>query len=124
MFRIKSRGAPMTTASPPATAVDTMADFLEQLGDVPPERVLMRPPIGTATERDVAEVHARERRLCELVDGALVEKAIGFRESAVAMLLGRYLGTFIDERRLGILTGEAGMMRLFAGLVRIPDVAF
>ena len=114
----------MTTVSAPAGSAETIADLLHRLGDVPPHRVRMRPPIGSATERDVVEVHARERRLCELVDGTLVEKAMGFRESAVAMLLGRFLGTFIDDRRLGILTGEAGMMRLFAGLVRIPDVAF
>ena len=37
-----------------------------------------------ATEKDVLEVHAREERLCELVDGILVEKGMGFRESLLA----------------------------------------
>jgi Uma2 family endonuclease len=112
-----------TTMAPPAPA-DTVADLLRRLGDVPPHRVRLRPPLGSATERDVVEVHVRERRICELVDGTLVEKAMGLRESAVAMLLGQFLGVFVHARQLGFLTGEAGMMRLFAGLVRIPDVAF
>ncbi len=46
---------------------------------------------GTATERDVIAVHDRENRLCELVDGALVEKVMGFDESRFAILLGAYL---------------------------------
>lgn len=114
----------MTTVLAPPQPAETIADLLHRLGDIPPHRVRVRPPLGTATERDVVDVHVREHRLCELVDGTLVEKAMGFRESAIAMFLGRFLGAFIDDRRLGILTGEAGMMRLFAGLVRIPDVAF
>ena len=31
---------------------------------------------------------------------------------------------FVQLHNLGLVTGEAGMMRLMAGLVRIPDVAF
>lgn len=34
------------------------------------------------------------------------------------------LGNFVKPRKLGIVSGEAGMMRLFPGLVRIPDAAF
>ena len=33
------------------------------------------------------EVERREDRLCELVDGVLVEKAMGFRESLLAVAL-------------------------------------
>ena len=40
---------------------------------------------GTATEKDVIEAEERENRLCELVDGTLVEKAVGFEESRVAV---------------------------------------
>jgi Uma2 family endonuclease len=38
--------------------------------------------------------------------------------------IARYLYEFVTPRNLGLVTGEGGMMRLFAGLVRIPDVAF
>src|SRR4029453_3829595 len=59
-----------------------------------------------------------------LVDGVLVEKAMGLRESYLAIVLSTILWNFVQLRNLGVVTGEAGMMRLMAGLVRIPDVAF
>jgi Uma2 family endonuclease len=84
----------------------------------------MRPSPGTAVERDVVEAHDRENRLCELVDGALVEKVMGFDESRFAILLGAYLINFLDQHDLGTVVGADGMIRLFPGLVRIPDTAF
>jgi Uma2 family endonuclease len=58
------------------------------------------------------------------VDGVLVEKAAGLRESFLAIALASLLRGFVRPRNLGLVTGEAGMMRLMTGLVRIPDVAF
>jgi Uma2 family endonuclease len=109
-----------------ATMADamTMADVLEQLGDIPPARVRMRPSPGEATEADVLAIRERERRLYELVDGILVEKAMGFAESFIAAVLLKFLGNYLDKNDLGIVSGEAGTLRLAAGLVRIPDVAF
>src|SRR5260370_10703558 len=40
------------------------------------------------------------------------------------MSLGKWLIDFVNPRNLGIVSGESGMMRIFPGLVRIPDVAF
>ena len=40
------------------------------------------------------------------------------------MALAQYLREFVTPRKLGLVTGEGGMLRLFSGLVRIPDVAF
>lgn len=117
-----------TTLTPPpdqtATAIETCADLLHRLGDIPPERVRIVPPIGTATVQDVIDIHAREKRLFELVDGILVEKGMGFRESALASFLVTVLLPFVQKRNLGLVTGADGMMRLFGGLVRIPDAAF
>jgi hypothetical protein len=70
------------------TAV-TVSELLHQLGDIPPERVRLQPPPGTATEADVVAVHNREERLCELIDGVLVEKTIGYYESYIAATLIR-----------------------------------
>ena len=58
------------------------------------------------------------------MEGVLVEKPMGFRESLLAVAIARHLHEFVTPRNLGLVTGEGGMMRLFAGLVRIPDVAF
>jgi hypothetical protein len=77
----------MASATASALDLETMADLLARLGDVPPERVRLIPAPGTATERDVIEMEARTNRLFELVDGTLVEKAMGFRESMLAAAL-------------------------------------
>jgi Uma2 family endonuclease len=103
---------------------ETVADLLESLGDIPPERVRLQPPPGTATEADVIAIHAGEKRLCELVDGTLVEKPTGYDESRLAVELMTTLVVFLRQHDLGTVAGEAGMMRLVTGLVRIPDVSF
>ena len=107
-----------------ATTIETLADLLAQLGGIAPARVRFRPLPGTATENDVLDVQAREDRLCELVDGVLVEKGMGFLESYLAGALIEILRGFVKPRRLGPVTAPDGMVRLAPGLVRIPDVAF
>ena len=108
--------------TPPTTR--TLADLLEALGGIPPQRVLAEPPPGTATERDVLDADRRGDSLCELVDGVLVEKPMGVRESLLAGLILTCLRNFVDPRNLGLVTGPDGTLRLVPGLVRIPDVAF
>jgi Uma2 family endonuclease len=110
--------ATLTTQTP------TLADLLEQLGGIAPSRVLLRPAPGQATEADLIAVNDREGRLCELVDGVLVEKAMGYSESLLAGLLLSLLRAVVIPGNLGLVSGADGMMRLFPGLVRIPDVAF
>jgi Uma2 family endonuclease len=102
---------------------ETVMELLERLDDIPPSRILLQPPPGTATEQDVIEAEARGR-LCELVDGVLVEKAVGYYEDRLGFILGYYLETFLETNNIGIVLGAAGMMRPWPGLVRIPDVAF
>jgi len=102
----------------------TVADLLERLGDIPAERIWLDPAPGTATEKDVLAAHDRENRLCELVDGVLVEKAMGYKEAVVAGVLLHLIHSFLDEHDLGVAAPPDGMMRLAAGLVRIPDVSF
>jgi Uma2 family endonuclease len=102
----------------------TLADLLRRLGGVPPDRVRFHPLPGLATEADVLELAERDGILCELIDGVLVEKPMGYRESYLAMALVQWLRDFVVAHNLGIVTGPGGMMRLFPGLLRIPDVAF
>ena len=110
------------TLSPPSKNV---AELLDRLGNVPPERIRLCPPPGTATEADVlATAKTLDKRVCELLDGVLVEKAMGYRESLLACWLIRVLDAFVRPLNLGLITGEQGMLRLFPGRVRIPDVAF
>ena len=102
--------------------VTTLADLVERLGNVPLDRIWCHPPPGTATVEDVTRIEARENRLCELVEGVLVEKPMGFRESLLAMAFGALLREFVLRGNLGIVTGSDGMLQLFDGLVRIPTL--
>src|ERR1043165_186041 len=103
---------------------ETAAELVQKLGNIPLERICFRPPPGTATERDLIAAMRRSDRLYELVDGTLVEKAMGLSESMIAGLILRRMGNFADEHDLGILAGADGTVRLLKGLVRIPDVSF
>lgn len=103
---------------------ENVGELLKRLGNVPPRRVRMSPMPGTATGRDVLALHDRHDRLFELVDGTLVEKVMGFRESYIAAELLAELRNFAKAHNLGIVVGADGMMRLLGEFIRIPDVAF
>ena len=114
----------MTTITErPATDL-TIADLLDRFGPIAFGRIRSDPPPGEATEEDVQRIRETERRLYELVDGILLEKVMGYDESVIAIYIGAILLGFAHPRRLGLIAGEAGMMKLAPGLVRIPDVSF
>ena len=102
----------------------TVADLVELFGPMPAGRIRTNPAPGTATEQDVIDIEARESRLCELVDGVLVEKTVGIYESYLAVRIIHLLAGFVERYPLGIVLGADGMMRLAPGLVRIPDASF
>jgi Uma2 family endonuclease len=103
---------------------ETFRDVYQTVGDVAPERIRLDPAPGKGTEQDVLDLHDRTSRLYELVDGVLVEKVMGLKESVVAAAVGRLLGNFVEDNDLGVVAGADGMVRLAAGLVRIPGVSF
>ena len=103
-------------------APETVADLIEHLG-IPAERIRCQPPPGTATEKDVIDWNSRGV-FCELVDGVLVEKSVGQYESRLAMWLGHFLLTFLEDHDLGIVHGPDSPHRLSLGQIRYPDVAF
>jgi Uma2 family endonuclease len=117
---------PLAPWRPPAPleGVLTAADLLERLGDIPANRVRLHPSPGTATEQDVTRILNRQNRPCELVEGTLVEKPLGYEESVMAALIITHMNNFVIPRKLGVVTGEHGTIKLFEGLIRIPDVAF
>ncbi len=102
----------------------TFAEVQERLGHVPPERIRLSGPVGSATVDDVIRINDQTGRFCELVDGILVEKPLGFAESYLAAQLAFRIMQHIDKLDLGLVLGEGGMMRLNPTLVRIPDVSF
>jgi Uma2 family endonuclease len=111
------------TLAPPR--VETLADLLRSLGRISPQRVRIVPTPGTATVKDVIHFLQREKRKYELVEGTLVEKVMGAKESFIAMYLGLLLGNWNTAHdNVGMLLGEAGTLKLLKGLVRIPDLSF
>jgi Uma2 family endonuclease len=114
-----------TVITAPVPKAETLADLVRRLGDIPLERIRLQPPPGTATEKDVIAIReGPERRICELVEGVLVEKPIGNAESNLAMILGQLLLNYLDEHDLGTILGPDGALRIMPKLVRIPDISF
>jgi Uma2 family endonuclease len=120
----KLKGNGMIRATQTTGSAETLADLLDQLGSIPLERIRLHPPPGTATEADVLARPDGVKRLCELVDGVLVEKPMGYFESRLAVVLIYLLERFQERNELGIVLGADATLRLAPGLVRLPDVAF
>jgi Uma2 family endonuclease len=102
----------------------SLADLQEHLGGIPAERIRLFPPPGYATEEDVIQAAEREGRLCELEDGILVEKPMGWYESWLGVLISMKLAAFVTRRKLGKVLGADGTIRILPGKVKIPDVCF
>jgi Uma2 family endonuclease len=117
--------APAVAPSPVAPPLPrkTLAELLHELGDVPAHRVRLYPYPGTATEADAIRVTSTERP-CELINGTLVEKAMGVPESFLASLMLQFIGPFVRINKLGITTAPDGMYRMIHGNLREPDVSY
>ena len=121
--RVGGRMMPTVVNQGIETAAE-LFELIERLGDIPPERVLLRPTPGEATEDDLLDHMSRTGRICELVDSVLVEKAMGQGESGIAGWIMQRLMAYVDPRDLGYFIPEAGMTRLRPGIVRAPDLSF
>lgn len=110
----------MSHATDTTATAWTAVDLVERFGAIPLHRVVQDPPPGNATEQDVIDLDDHEDRLCELVDGALVEKTVGAYESYLTVHLIELLGAYVRKHKLGIVLGEGGMMRLAPGWSAFP----
>lgn len=115
---------PRPTRFVPPRRFENGAEWLEALGGVPLERVVFDPWPGTATEADLLTFVERDKRLCELIDGTLVEKPEGYWEGIIAANLIALLHAFVSPRNLGAISGPDSTMRMRVGRVRLPDVGF
>jgi len=107
------------------SVVHSTVDQLQaRLGGVPLDRIRLVPPPGTATIADLVQVKASEGRTCELIDGVLVDKAMGYYESWLAAALIYFIERFLDENNLGIVLAPDGTLEIVPQLVRAPDVSF
>ena len=89
----------MATVSDTGLPIWTASEVLARFGDIPIARIRTTPPPGEATESDVIELHDHQDRLCELIDGTLVEKAMGWKESELAIIIATLLRNFASAAR-------------------------
>ena len=101
-----------------------LTELNPRLGPMPAWRIRTNPPPGLATTADVVRIQREEHRFCELSDGILVEKDLASDESVIAGRLLTMRNTVVIPPRLGLVTGEAGKIKINPQTVRIPDVAF
>jgi Uma2 family endonuclease len=119
-FNLTSQGLAPDGVLTIATPIDLAARF----GDIPLWRISFDPPPGQATEEECITINERSERLCELVDGTLIEKVMGSYESLIAVNLITELSLYLRQHRIGIVLGADGMLKLRFKLIRIPDVSF
>lgn len=93
----------------------------DRLGGIPLTRIRRNPPPGTATEEDLLRA---PKPICELIDGVLVEKAMGDFESFLGQHVARLIGNHVEAAKLGVVLGESGYIRITVDQVRAPDATF
>jgi Uma2 family endonuclease len=90
----------------------------------PVHRIRVCPTPGTATEEDLLDAESRSNRICELIDGTLVEKAMASRESMLAAELIYFIRRYLDSHPLGRVLAPDGLLKILPGQIRAPDVSF
>lgn len=122
-IRIQSSIAKVSLMIQNAAVAVRLSQILAELGDIPADRVRLEPAPGRAVLADLEKVNSNGG-LCELVDGTLVEKAMGWRESLIAAFLIELIGSFVRQNNIGLVSGPDGFTEIFDSTVRGPDVAF
>ena len=109
----------------PAVSWKSVADLLHDLGDIPSERVRMDPQPGRVTFDELVTANeTRTGRVCEWVDGTLVEKAMGWFESFVAFNLGGCFYEYLKTHPIGLALGPDAVLRILPKVGRAGDVMF
>jgi len=102
----------------------SIADLQRHLGGIPLERIRMYPPPGMATLQDAIFVDQHEDLACELIDGVLVEKTMGWFESMLGAMIVHEIMSYLEENDIGrVLTTDA-TLQILPNQMRMPDVCF
>jgi Uma2 family endonuclease len=113
-----------SASPPPGSRGKTFVELQAELGDIPAYRILVDPAPGKATEDDLHRLNERHDRLCELIDGVLVEKTMGRHESKIAVCVAFYLLSCLEQHDLGEVYGTDGPVKVLPEQIRMPDVCF
>jgi Uma2 family endonuclease len=115
-----SRYAEHTSQDKPQNA----AEVWLRAGQVPLDRILMIPAPGTATRDDAVHSKARFGEPCELVDGILVAKTLGYYESVVGAAIAYFLHLYTETNPTGAVAGADGGYDTLPDRLRKPDASF
>jgi Uma2 family endonuclease len=102
----------------------TLVDLANRFGEIPLTRICLDPAPGEATEADLLHYSEQQNRLFELVDGTLIEKAMGNFESIIAGYIIAALQNYLQIHRIGAVMPGDGQLKLKPGTIRVPDVSF
>lgn len=102
----------------------TLADLVSALG-VSPERIWLDPQPGTATVEVAVSLGERKEAFVEVVDGTLVERAMGWTEEFLATELSGRMGEVVRRNKVSAFV-VGGQGYAMAGedrrQMRVPDV--
>src|SRR5262245_20938620 len=101
-------GEPLNRAYPTNGFPHTAAETWLRAGRVPLDRILMQPVPGTATSDDAVFSKERFDLSCELVNGILVAKTMGYLESKLAAALIYFLHQYLETHPIGEVAGADG----------------
>ena len=74
--------------------------------------------------RRFQDLPENKQRILELIDGEIVEKVPSFIPSRIAMRIGRFMDTFVDEGDLGYVTAADGGYIMSDDDTFNPDVGY
>lgn len=121
----------MSTSSPTTGSFDydgtppvTLLQLVERFGNIPATRICLNPPPGQATEEDLVYFQDHEDRLFELVDGTLIEKAMGNFESIVSGQIFGAIFIYLKKNPIGLVIPADAQLKLRRGTIRLPDVTY
>lgn len=120
----RADGLPLTTWDEQSFSGVTPVRLAELFGPVPMSRLALNGDFTGSDEEFVLRLAEGEpKRLCELIEGIVLEKAMGTRESWIAVQLITLLNLFVKQHNMGEVLGADGMLRLQKN-VFIPDVSY
>ena len=103
----------------------TLADLLHDLGDIHPNRIWMNPAPGTVTLKSFIESHiGMDKPIREMVLGTVVEKALGFYQSVMSVIVASPMLRHVLDNRLGYVIGAGGLFLVNPTTARSADIAY
>lgn len=102
----------------------TATDLANTFGDIPLVRICFSPLPGSATPDDLLRLNDGEGKHYELIDGTLIEKAMGSLEGFLASWIATQLHVYLDTNEIGAAFGDNVPFVFSPKLVYVPDAGF